>query len=103
MERSIKGVRGRRRGGDRKKRARGTLKVIQPDPFLLGVSIALLKSNGGVRPLACGDPFRRLVAKCFCIGAKDNFSFCWKNFGVVARVGWRWRHTPFVILFQITR
>ena len=59
-------------------------------PFLAGgVSIALLKSNGGVRPLACGDPFRRLVAKCFCIGAKDDFSsfFAGKNFGVGCKGG----------------
>ena len=59
-------------------------------PFLAGgVSIALLKSNGGVRPLACGDAFRRLVAKCFCIGAKDDFSsfFAGKNFGVGCKGG----------------
>ena len=49
-----------------------------------GVSIALAKSNGGVRPLCCGDPLRRLVAKCFCLGAKDEISrfFKGKNFGV---------------------
>jgi len=54
-------------------------------PFLAGgVSIALSKSNGGVRPLACGDPFRRLVGKCFCLGAKEDFSamFAGSNFGV---------------------
>ena len=32
-----------------------------------GVSIALAKAKGGVRPLACGDPLRRLVVKCFCL------------------------------------
>jgi hypothetical protein len=32
-------------------------------PFLAGgVSLALLKPSGGVRPLCCGDPVRRLVA-----------------------------------------
>jgi len=54
-------------------------------PFLAGgVSIAFSKAKGGVRPLACGDPFRRLVAKCFCLGAKQDFSslFAGKNFGV---------------------
>jgi hypothetical protein len=49
-----------------------------------GVSIALSKSKGGVRPLCCGDPFRRLVSKRFCMGAKEEFSSCFegKNFGV---------------------
>ena len=37
-----------------------------------GVSIALAKAKGGVRPLACGDPLRRLVGKCFCLGAKQD-------------------------------
>ena len=50
-------------------------------PFLAGgVSIAL----GGVRPLCCGDPLRRLVGKCFCIGASPDISatFRNRNFGV---------------------
>ena len=54
-------------------------------PFLAGgVSIALVKPNRGVRPLCCGDPLRRLVAKCFCLGGKDEISrgFKGKNFGV---------------------
>ena len=54
-------------------------------PFLAGgVSIALAKANKGVRPLCCGDPLRRLVGKCFCIGGKDDISkeFWNKNFGV---------------------
>jgi len=54
-------------------------------PFLAGgVSIALQKPNRGVRPLCCGDPIRRLVGKCFCIGGKDEISkeFWSKNFGV---------------------
>ena len=54
-------------------------------PFLAGgVSIALAKPNKGVRPLCCGDPLRRLVAKCFCSGGKGEISrvFEGKNFGV---------------------
>jgi len=49
-----------------------------------GVSIALEKSNNGVRPLCCGDPLRRLVGKCFCLGGKDDITkeFSNKNFGV---------------------
>jgi hypothetical protein len=37
-----------------------------------------------VRPLCCGDPLRRLVAKCFCFGAKEEISgfFERKNYGV---------------------
>ena len=54
-------------------------------PFLAGgVSIALAKPTKGVRPLCCGDPLRRLVAKCFCMGGKGEISqkFEGKNFGV---------------------
>ena len=54
-------------------------------PFLAGgVAIALQKPNKGVRPLCCGDPLRRLVGKCFCIGGKGEISgvFKRKNFGV---------------------
>jgi len=49
-----------------------------------GVSIALEKSATAVRPLACGDPLRRLVAKCFCVAGKDEISaaFKGKNYGV---------------------
>jgi len=44
-------------------------------PFLAGgVSIALRKGVGGVRPLCCGDPLRRLVSKCFCLGGKDEIA-----------------------------
>ena len=39
-----------------------------------GVSIALEKSKTAVRPLACGDPIRRLVAKCFCVAGKEDIS-----------------------------
>ena len=54
-------------------------------PFLAGgVSIALQKNATAVRPLCCGDPLRRLVAKCFCLGGKDQIkaTFEDKNFGV---------------------
>ena len=49
-----------------------------------GVSIALEKSATAVRPLACGDPIRRLVGKCFCVAGKEEISaaFKGKNFGV---------------------
>ena len=35
------------------------------------------------RPLACGDPIRRLVAKCFCVGGKEEISkaFAGRNYG----------------------
>ena len=42
---------------------------------------ALAKPNRGVRPLCCGDPLRRLVGKCFCIGASTDISEN-NNFGV---------------------
>jgi hypothetical protein len=54
-------------------------------PFLAGgVSIALQKNATAVRPLCCGDPIRRLVSKCFCLGGKDEISaaFKGKNYGV---------------------
>jgi hypothetical protein len=54
-------------------------------PFVAGgVSIALEKSATAVRPLACGDPLRRLVAKCFCVAGKDEISKAFKgrNYGV---------------------
>jgi hypothetical protein len=54
-------------------------------PFLAGgVSIALQKPGSGVRPLCCGDPLRRLVAKCFCLAGKDEIAELFKNrnFGV---------------------
>jgi len=57
-------------------------------PFLAGgVSIALQKNATAVRPLCCGDPLRRLVAKCFCLGAKSEISsvFRGKNYGVGCR------------------
>lgn len=59
-------------------------------PFLAGgVSIALQKSATAVRPLCCGDPLRRLVAKCFCLGGKDEIArvFKGKNYGVGCRGG----------------
>src|SRR4029079_14630394 len=49
-----------------------------------GVSIALSKGENAVRPLACGDPLRRLVAKCFCVTGKEEISKAFKgrNYGV---------------------
>ena len=49
-----------------------------------GVSIALEKTKTSVRPLACGDPIRRLVAKCFCVAGKEEIStsFAGRNYGV---------------------
>lgn len=54
-----------------------------------GVSIALTKSASAVRPLACGDPIRRLVAKCFCVAGKEKISeaFEGRNFGVGCKGG----------------
>ena len=54
-----------------------------------GVSIALEKSAPAVRPLACGDPIRRLVAKCFCIAGKDDIenAFAGRNYGVGCKGG----------------
>ena len=54
-----------------------------------GVSIALAKSATAVRPLACGDPIRRLVAKCFCVAGKEEISqaFAGRNFGVGCKGG----------------
>ncbi len=54
-------------------------------PFVAGgVSIALEKSATAVRPLACGDPIRRLVGKCFCVAGKEDISaaFRGRNYGV---------------------
>ena len=57
-------------------------------PFVAGgVSIALSKPNRGVRPLCCGDSIRRLVAKCFCSGGKDEIS---KSFYGELRCGVPW-------------
>lgn len=54
-----------------------------------GVSIALEKSATAVRPLACGDPIRRLVVKCFCVAGKEEISaaFAGRNFGVGCKGG----------------
>src|SRR3954469_11946474 len=47
------------------------------------------KTKTSVRPLACGDPIRRLVAKCFCVGGKGAISkaFDGKNYGVGCKGG----------------
>ena len=54
-----------------------------------GVSIALQKSQTAIRPLACGDPIRRLVGKCFCVVGKDDIAetFRGMNYGVGCRGG----------------
>ena len=72
-------------------RSRGTSPILRP--FLAGgVSIALKKGENGVRPLCCGDPLRRLVAKCFCLGAKEQITtfFHRKNYGVGCPGVLRW-------------
>jgi hypothetical protein len=59
-------------------------------PYIAGgVSIALVKSETAVRPLACGDPLRRLVAKCFCLAGKEQISktFSSRNYGVGCKGG----------------
>ena len=59
-------------------------------PFVAGgVSIALEKSATAVRPLACGDPIRRLVGKCFCLAGKEKISkgFAGQNYGVGCKGG----------------
>ena len=50
------------------------------------MSIALASA---VRPLCCGDPLRRLVAKCFCLQGAEAISkvFKDKNFGVGCKGG----------------
>ena len=60
-----------------------------------GVSIALEKSATAVRPLACGDPLRRLVAKCFCVMGKSDISraFAGRNFGLAVKAEQRSWHT----------
>ena len=59
-------------------------------PFLAGgVSIALAKNKTAIRPLCCGDPLRRIVAKCFCIIGKTDIAkvFEGKNYGVGCKGG----------------
>ena len=58
-----------------------------------GVSIALSKGALAVRPLCCGDPFRRLVAKCFCVLGKDDISKVSQLWGRVPR--WSGGRGPF--------
>ena len=46
-------------------------------------AVCLTKDATAVRPLCCGDPLRRLVAKCFCLGQTEiSDVFRGKNFGV---------------------
>ena len=67
--------------------ARGETPIFLQPLLAGGVSIALQKNATVVRPLSCGDPLRRLVAKCFCLGAKTQISsvFRGKNYGVGCR------------------
>ena len=53
------------------------------------MSIALQKNETAIRPLACGDPLRRLVGKCFCVVAREEISknFEGRNFGVGCKGG----------------
>jgi hypothetical protein len=54
-------------------------------PFLGGgVLSASSKKQGGIRPICCGDPLRRLVSKCFCLGGREEIAEVFKNsnFGV---------------------
>ena len=42
-------------------------------PFLAGVSLAALpKKDGGIRPIAVGDTWRRLVGKCLCKASQES-------------------------------
>ena len=42
-------------------------------PFLAGASLlALPKVSGGIRPIAIGEVFRRLVGKCLCAAVKEQ-------------------------------
>jgi len=64
-----------------------TSRPVRPPRFLLvswRVACPSPSRSLMVRPLCCGDPLRRLVAKCFCLGAKDEISrvFKGRNFGV---------------------
>jgi hypothetical protein len=64
------------------------LQAVQP--YLIGASLTpLLKKDGGIRPIACGDVFRRLVAKCLMrsVRAKASAFFAPSQFGVVTPFG----------------
>ena len=42
-------------------------------PYMAGAALmALVKDNGGVRPIAVGEVFRRLVGKCLCASVKED-------------------------------
>ena len=47
------------------------------------------KTETAIRPLACGDPIRRLVSKCFCVAGKDDIDAAFKgrNYGVGCKGG----------------
>jgi hypothetical protein len=41
--------------------------------FMYGARlVALLKTDGGLRPIACGDVFRRMAAKLLCAAVADD-------------------------------
>ena len=44
-------------------------------PYLFGALLtALIKKDGGLRPIAVGSTLRRLVAKCACFQARDSMT-----------------------------
>lgn len=59
-------------------------------PFLVGATLTpLLKKDGGIRPIACGDVFRRVAAKSLMHSVRDQarFFFSPNQFGVATRSG----------------
>lgn len=43
-------------------------------PYLYGASLLLVKKDGGIRPIAAGSVFRRLVAKIAYRAIRENVS-----------------------------
>jgi hypothetical protein len=43
--------------------------------------VALAKVGGGLRPIACGDVFRRMAAKLLCARAGEDAAAFLANFG----------------------
>ena len=63
----------------------GTLPVMTRR-YVCGANLtALAKKDGGLRPIACGDVWRRLTAKCVCKNFADDFR------GSLARSSSGWR------------
>jgi hypothetical protein len=51
----------------------GGLAPAEVQPYLAGARlIALSKKDGGVRPVAVGECFRRLVGKCLCQATRED-------------------------------